>query len=346
MKNNTQEDSMLQSETITKYRFPFSPFPNGWFRVAGSDEIHPGEVKPIYYFGKDLVLFRTEEGKAHVFDAYCPHIGAHLGHGGKVKGETIQCPFHGWCYDGNGQCSEIPYSSKIPPNAQIQAWPVREINGMIWVYHHADKEAPHWEIPKFPECYSEEWVPLSLVYQWKIRTHVQEIPENLVDSAHFAHVHHQYGGAGEVEDFKPGDTIFRAFVKIPFTYSHLQFLSIKIFGEELQATGTFDFYAMGFGTLRGLTKPVEYNLFMLHTCTPIDDEHIELTVLFSMKPFINRFVTNILVKSNLRRFKAVIEEDIDLWEKKMYHTHPLLCQGDGPIKPLRNWAAKFYSKQE
>ena len=68
-------------------RFPFSRYPNGWFQIAYSDELEKGQVVPLRYFGKDLVLFRTEGGEAQLLDAYCPHLGAHLGHGGKVQGE-------------------------------------------------------------------------------------------------------------------------------------------------------------------------------------------------------------------------------------------------------------------
>ena len=63
-------------------RIDLPPYPRGWFAVASSDELQPGEVRPIHYFGEELVLFRSRMGTAHVFDAYCPHLGAHLGHGG------------------------------------------------------------------------------------------------------------------------------------------------------------------------------------------------------------------------------------------------------------------------
>ena len=52
----------MELANTQKSRFPFTPFANGWFRVAYSDELHPGQVKPLYYFGKDLVLFRTDNG--------------------------------------------------------------------------------------------------------------------------------------------------------------------------------------------------------------------------------------------------------------------------------------------
>ena len=59
------------------------PMPNGWFAVAFSRDLVPGEVKRIHYFGQELVLFRTRSGQVAVLDAYCAHLGAHLAEGGQ-----------------------------------------------------------------------------------------------------------------------------------------------------------------------------------------------------------------------------------------------------------------------
>ena len=88
------------------------PIPSGWFQVLYSNELEVGQAKPLEYFDQELVAFRTESGQAKVVDAYCPHMGAHLGygirdqagHGSAVVGESIVCPFHGWAYDGEGKC--------------------------------------------------------------------------------------------------------------------------------------------------------------------------------------------------------------------------------------------------
>ena len=63
--------------------------------------------------GMNLALFRSEKGVAYVTDAYCPHLGANLGVGGRVVGECIECPFHGWMFQGSdGKCSYSPYTDK------------------------------------------------------------------------------------------------------------------------------------------------------------------------------------------------------------------------------------------
>ena len=83
---------------MPKQEFPFQ-MPNGWFCISRSDEIKPGEVKSLKFCDNQVVAFRTESGEATVLDAFCPHLGAHLGEGGCVKGETIECPFHAWRWE-------------------------------------------------------------------------------------------------------------------------------------------------------------------------------------------------------------------------------------------------------
>jgi phenylpropionate dioxygenase-like ring-hydroxylating dioxygenase large terminal subunit len=88
-----------------RYRLPI---PFGWYGVAFSEELPAGEVKILRYVGQELVAFRSESGQARVVDAHCPHLGAHLGHGGEVVGENIRCPFHHWEFDGEGVCQKVP----------------------------------------------------------------------------------------------------------------------------------------------------------------------------------------------------------------------------------------------
>ncbi len=98
-------------------RYPY-PVPNGWFVVAEASDLGPGDVRALHYFDRDLVVYRAADGTPRVLDAHCPHLGAHLAVGGRVEGECLRCPFHGWKFDGeSGRCVEIPYGeiTRIPP---------------------------------------------------------------------------------------------------------------------------------------------------------------------------------------------------------------------------------------
>jgi phenylpropionate dioxygenase-like ring-hydroxylating dioxygenase large terminal subunit len=136
------------------YRYPFAPYPEGWYVVATSAELAAGAVVPMRWFGRDLVAYRTEAGRAVVVDAHCPHMGAHLGHGGRVDGEGVRCPFHHWRFDVDGRCDDVPYSA-VPPRVCVRTWPLREHSGLVMVWQSPAAREPQWEPPEprgLPAC--------------------------------------------------------------------------------------------------------------------------------------------------------------------------------------------------
>jgi len=101
------------SQTSGNHRnFPYTSQPTGWFQLGWSEDFPAGAVVPLRYFAQDLVAYRGASGAVHLFDAYCPHLGAHLGYGGKVDGDDIVCPFHAWRFDCEGCNVDIPYSAR------------------------------------------------------------------------------------------------------------------------------------------------------------------------------------------------------------------------------------------
>jgi phenylpropionate dioxygenase-like ring-hydroxylating dioxygenase large terminal subunit len=106
----------------------------GWFAAATTSRLALDPVLPVRMFASELVLFRTATGELRLLDGHCPHLGAHLGHGGCVEGDSIRCPFHGWRWGGDGSCQEIPYAKKIPPRAQLRSYPVAERSGLVWAW--------------------------------------------------------------------------------------------------------------------------------------------------------------------------------------------------------------------
>jgi cholesterol 7-dehydrogenase len=77
------------------------PYPNGWYIACKAQELLPATTKPIDLSGHNITLLRSTTGKVFALHAYCSHMGANLGIGGTVvNGQCVQCPFHGWLYDG------------------------------------------------------------------------------------------------------------------------------------------------------------------------------------------------------------------------------------------------------
>ena len=98
--------------------WPYTTFPTGWFQVEWSKELVAGQVKTLHYFDQDIVLYRTESGRALAVEPYCPHLGAHLGYGGCVMGENLRCPWHGWQWDTGGHNAEIAFVDMTHPKAR------------------------------------------------------------------------------------------------------------------------------------------------------------------------------------------------------------------------------------
>ena len=319
---------------MSRSRYPFPANPNGWFQVALSSELPPGGVKPLHYFGRELVLFRAAGGAPSVLDAYCAHQGAHLGIGGKVVGETLQCPFHHWCYDSSGQCVAIPHAKKIPAYSDVAAWPVQEKNGVIWVYHHSERKAPEWELPDYGVG-SDEWAPLR-TQSWRIRVHCQEIGENIVDTAHLLAVHAMP---------LPSNPELRVEADGPFfrVWQHMRMGAEGVLaGFEMPVHTTT--CGPGLATLCVNVGPVE--TLSLITQTPIDDEHVEAWVNFTMKKLPDAAMTEQVSSMYQSFLNEQYIQDIPIWENKVYRHRPPLSAADGPITAWRKWYRQFYSYYE
>ena len=129
-------------------KVPFTWKVTGWFMIGWSAEFPVGEVRPLRYFGEDLVAYRDESGELHVLSGHCRHLGAHIGHGGKVVGDCVECPFHGWRWGPDGTNRYIPYQPDTPNRAlRLRVFPVREQYGCVFVWHQPDGKEPQWEMP-------------------------------------------------------------------------------------------------------------------------------------------------------------------------------------------------------
>ncbi|HYM14710.1 MAG TPA: Rieske 2Fe-2S domain-containing protein [Dehalococcoidia bacterium] len=309
------------------YRFPIPPFPNGWFQVAYSDELPVNGVMPLEYFGTHLVLWRDAAGAAHVLDAFCPHLGAHLGYGGRVEDGCIRCPFHAWRFNGEGACVEVPYANKIPPLAKLDPWHVCEANGLVMVWHHLGGKAPQWDVPRLAEVGSPGWTDYTR-RRWKIRSHNQEMGENAVDSAHFKYVHgtpEQPMTRAEIDGH-----IFRA--KSPVNYTTPQ----GTVEGGIESTN----YGFGFGVVR-FTGIVE--TMLVSSVTPIDGEYMDVRFSFSVKKLGSADATAGVGRAFIAEIERQLGQDIPIWEHKVMKSRPVLCDGDGPIGVYRRWCKQFYS---
>ena len=308
-------------------RYPFG-YPNGWFQVGYTDDVTAGGVVPLRYFGRDLVLFRSERGVPQVLDAYCAHLGAHLGYGGSVDGECIRCPFHAWAYGADGACTNIPYSARIPRGARVRAWPTAERSGILFMWHHSEGQPPTWEPPDVPEFDRDDWVGYHR-YRWQVRVHPQEIGENTFDPAHTQFVH---GNASGIPDALVGFEDHRATATLVI---HTAVLG----GAEMR----HELCLYGVGLTRNTSTGATAAKSFLTSNTPIDEEMTDVRFSMMTPRSLPDDPDGTVSRANAHGTAMAFEEDIPIWEHKIYRDPPLLCDGDRSISRYRRWARQFYA---
>jgi nitrite reductase/ring-hydroxylating ferredoxin subunit len=305
-----------------------SPYPIGWFQLAYSEDLGPGEVAPLNYFGQKLVLFRTESGTAQVFNAICAHLGANLGYGGSVQGERLTCPFHGWNYDTAGQCVRIPYSDQIPRGASVRSWPTEESCGIVYVWHDPNGGSPRWPVPFIQEFGQPGWSGYQR-HQLTVRTNVAEVVENVFDIPHAQFVHQSNTDTSNANvSFDFGDD----FVTATFE-NDLPLVGGKTHHVvELRELGTNINHAAGVGSKAFLTS-----------YTPIDETTLDVRFSFLTPDSLPTDPDGSLSRRSAAATVALFEQDIPIWEHMEYQPRPKLCAGDGPIGRYRHWIRKFYA---
>jgi len=311
-------------------------------------EVPRGKVKEVRALDLALAVWRedTPEGKIHVLDAYCPHLGANMAQG-QVKGCALECPFHLWQFNGEGECTHIPYTDQIP-STRAYSYPCREYHGMIIFWFHADKEEPSYEVDLVPEIVSGEMTYRgSHLPEKPIRFHIQEFAENSADYAHFNILHGELC-VPKTQIKIPGIRIWHNCIwaqhaekKHIAGFSHkayLTFLGKRIPRSDGQATATFlgacsivhfRFHFEGVG-----------DIVLIQTHTPLEPlaqrTHFEWWADKSVPSLLAWYVTGIWISQ--------VHNDVGIWENKIYLQKPGLSGADGPVGPLRRWYKQFYSE--
>ena len=310
----------LMKNAASSSRFPFG-IPRGWFVVALSSELDAGPPRPLRALGRDLVLYRGESGAPHLVDAYCPHLGAHLGHGGCVEGESVRCPFHGWRFDETGRCTEVPKSPITSDKARLRTYPVKEQNGTIFAFYDPEEGAP-WPLPVLEE---ESFTEQKTVHWKGLRSHPQEVFENTVDTAHIGPVHAGVGAALTKKPARDGermviDIAFQApgdVVGMPGTINDVE-LTVSMIGLGVVVVDTF---------VRNVGVRARQRIHV----TPIDDDTIDIRGIVQVKKGDDPAFTEELSRIFYEAYVEDFAKDFPIWENKRYLVSPLLSPADGPL---------------
>jgi phenylpropionate dioxygenase-like ring-hydroxylating dioxygenase large terminal subunit len=161
---------------------------NHWYVVARSNELQ-NQPLAVTFWHQSIVLYRDDHGIVHALEDRCPHRQVKLSHG-HVIGEYLECAYHGWQFDTNGECVAVPYLAENQklPNCKIRCYPVKEQDGFIWLFPGnidtlpiKPMGVPEWEHLNY----------IATVSRIECQAHFSYLIENLMDMYH-GHLHQDY----------------------------------------------------------------------------------------------------------------------------------------------------------
>jgi phenylpropionate dioxygenase-like ring-hydroxylating dioxygenase large terminal subunit len=180
-------------------------FINFWYPMATTEELKDKPLR-VQALGQSFVVFRDTGGQAHCLANTCAHRGGSLA-GGKIVGDNVQCPYHGWQYDGRGACKLIPslgVDASIPGRTRVDGYPVDERYGLVFAFLGDLPEAERPPILEVPEWGQQGW--RATLQHFPIRGNYERSIENGIDPAHNEYVHDTHGFSGTREDeYKVGE---------------------------------------------------------------------------------------------------------------------------------------------
>jgi phenylpropionate dioxygenase-like ring-hydroxylating dioxygenase large terminal subunit len=161
------------------------PF-NCWWVAAAAEEV---TRRPLcrWLLEQRVVLYRTEDGGIAALEDRCAHRRAPLSQG-KLIGDEIACPYHGFQYDTRGVCTLVPSQSQVPPSLKVRCYPVREWGPFVWIWMGDSDRADPALLPDVPPFFDPTRYIQVRSYT-EVSCNYMAIQENVLDLTHIPHLH-------------------------------------------------------------------------------------------------------------------------------------------------------------
>ncbi|NLT31610.1 MAG: Rieske 2Fe-2S domain-containing protein, partial [Propionibacterium sp.] len=269
---------------------------------------------------------------------------------GEVKGDEVACPFHDWRWNGEGKCTSIPYSRRVPLRARTATWPTMVKDGILFVWNDPEGNPPIPEqmIPDIPMVGDPEWTDWHW-YKFKIEgSNCREIIDNVVDMAHFFYIHYSFPNyfknvfeGHEAWQWMNGEGRRDADPE-----------AVKAGGDGGFSTASTASEAAYYGPSFMLNPMVttyqggySVNSMLINCHYPIDQNNFMLNYAIMVKktdfPDADSAEDATLMLAEF--IKVGFEQDVQIWANKSRIDNPLLCEEDGPVYQLRRWYEQFYT---
>jgi 5,5'-dehydrodivanillate O-demethylase oxygenase subunit len=243
-----------------------------WHPVALSAEVKAGEAVPVLVMGEELTLYRGRSGTAYLIGGRCAHRRTLL-HTGWVEGECIRCTYHGWQYDGAGQCTQRPAERDAGlPTQRIGSYPLHEYCGLVFAWL-GDAPAPEFALPRKQAFERPGGTVAAGKERWDVNW-FQQI-ENSLDATHVSFVHQ----ALRVGPF--GEAVTPAVPELSYAETEAGIEQTAVRSKDNVRKSDWTFPNNNHIVIPGLTRDdpwIDVGVWM----TPNDDEHTTRFVLYGI----------------------------------------------------------------
>jgi phenylpropionate dioxygenase-like ring-hydroxylating dioxygenase large terminal subunit len=168
---------------------------NQWYLAIPSEKIKENKIQTLEILGEPILFFRDSKGAVHGLKDICPHRGIPL-HFGRIVQDMVECPYHGWKFDGAGVCQEIPSltsSQKLDcTKIKIKSYPIKEMYGAVWIFigdaNFDQKHTP--QPPVFADFPIDAKPEICEIVEFPC--HIDHAVIGLMDPAHGPYVHQSW----------------------------------------------------------------------------------------------------------------------------------------------------------
>jgi phenylpropionate dioxygenase-like ring-hydroxylating dioxygenase large terminal subunit len=223
----------LESQTVQNRIREVGINPNHWYPVAWANQLQRGTVQKVTIWYQDIAIYRDEEGNVHALSDACPHKGVAL-HKGDVKGTHLACRYHGWEFNGEGECVHIPYFNEDQklPRACAHSYPIQEKYDLIWLFPGNRELATTQPILDIPEFDDSQWLCVPVTAHFN--AHFSMCNENTMDVFH-GYLHQDLQGwfNPELISLKETDDRVCAQYNVSYTGRIAKFLGLTDRADEI-----------------------------------------------------------------------------------------------------------------
>lgn len=317
---------------------------NFWYPVCMADELGSDEPLQVQLLGLKFVAFRDSSGAAHVLSDTCVHRGGSLGKG-KVMGDCLACPYHGWQYAGDGRCRLIPSAaeSKPPARAKVDSYPVEERYGIVFAFLGDLAESERPPLYSIKEFGVDGWRPNKTVIL-NVGCYYERSVENGLDPVHNEFVHPAQGFPPMHKDtFRSWDDDWGAGFEAYFGDPKLENTT---FAKEKNRTGELKAGSWFHGPnvlVTSIFVNADSNFVQIFFEAPVDDAHTKIFFINMRNFALDPAMDDKVIEVNLR----ITSEDIGILEN-LYpvrtpdnKTHELMTASDEIIVRYRGWLNKW-----